>query len=199
MKFRQRREESLDGEIRDYLEREVQDNMAAGMNAKEARHAALRKFGPVLSVKEDTRAAWGWIWFESLWQDVRIGYRMLRKNPGFTLVAVVSLAIGIGVNSAMFSFADALLLRPLPVLRPSEVVTIGSDSAGGFLADRLSFVSYRDYLDFRNQSKSFDGLVAFNLSTFGFSPQPGALPHMKMGILVSGNLLHVLGEFFHVA
>jgi predicted permease len=193
MKFRQRREESLDGEIRDYLDREIQDNISAGMNATEARHAAIRKFGPVESVKEDTRAAWGWIWFERLWQDIRIGYRMLRKNPGFTLVAVVSLAIGIGVNSAMFSFADALLLRPLPVLRPSEVVTVGSDSAGGFLADRVSFVSYRDYLDFRNQNNTFDGLVAFKLSTFGFSPQPGSLPHMKMGMLVSGNFFRVLG------
>jgi len=193
MKFRQHREESLDREIRDYLDREIQDNIAAGMNAGDARHAAMRKLGPVASVKEDTRAAWGWIWFERLWQDVRIGYRMLRKNPGFTFVAVVSLAIGIGVNSAMFSFADALLLRPLPVLRPSEVVTVGSDSAGGFLADRLSFVSYRDYLDFRNQSKTFGGLVAYNLATFGFSPQAGALPHMKMGMLVSGNLFRVLG------
>lgn len=193
MKFRDRREESLDGEIRDYIDREMQENIAAGMSAEEARHAAMRKIGPIQNVKEDTRAVWGWIWFERLWQDVRIGYRMLRKNPGFTLVAVVSLAIGIGVNSAMFSFADALLLRPLPVLRPSEIVTVGSDSAGGFLGDRLSFVSYRDYLDFSHQSKTFDGLVAFKLSTFGFSPQPGALPHMKMGMLVSGNFFRVLG------
>ena len=193
MKFRERREESLDGEIRDYIDREMQENIAAGMSAEEARHAAMRKIGPIQNIKEDTRAVWGKIWFERLWQDLRIGYRMLLKNPGFTLVAVVSLAIGIGVNSAMFSFADALLLRPLPVLRPSEIVTVGSDAAGGFLADRLSFVSYRDYLDFCHQSKTFDGLVAFKLSTFGFSPQPGALPHMKMGMLVSGNFFSVLG------
>ena len=193
MKFRERREENLDREIRDYIEREIQENIEAGMTAEEARHAAMRKIGPIQNVKEDTRAVWGWIWFERLWQDVRIGYRMLRKNPGFTMVAVVSLAIGIGVNSAMFSFADALLLRPLPVLRPSEIVTVGSDSARDTLPDRLSFVSYRDYLDFRNQSKSFDGLVAFNLTTFGFTPQPGALPHMKMGMLVSGNFFRVLG------
>ena len=193
MKFRERREESLDGEIRDYIDRETQENMAAGMSPEDARHAAMRKIGSIQNIKEEARAIWGWIWFERLWQDIRIGYRMLRKNPGFTLVAVVSLAIGIGVNSAMFSFADALLLRPLPVLRPSEIVTVGSDSAGGFLADRLSFVSYRDYLDFRNQSKSFDGLVAFKLSTFGFSPQAGSLPHMKMGMLVSGDFFSVLG------
>jgi len=193
MKSRQRREESLDNEIRDYIDRETQDNIAGGMPPDEARHAAIRKFGPVLNVKEDTRAVWGWIWFERLWQDIRIGYRMLRKNPGFTFVAVVSLAIGIGVNSAMFSFADAILLRPLTVLRPSEVVTVGTDSAGGFLTDRLSFVSYPDYLDFRKQSRSFDGLVAFSLATFGFRPQPDALPHMKMGMLVTGNFFRVLG------
>jgi predicted permease len=193
MKFHERREESLDNEIRDYIDRETQDNIAAGMPPEEARQAALRKFGPVLNVKEDTRAVWGWIWFERLAQDIRIGCRMLRRNPGFTLVAVVSLAIGIGVNSAMFSFADALLLRPLPVLRPSEVVTVGTDSAGGFLADRLSFVSYPDYLNFRNQSKSFAGLVAFDLAIFGFSPHPDALPHMKMGMLVTGNFFRVMG------
>ena len=193
MKFRDRREESLEGEIRDYIEREIEDNIAAGMNAEEARHAAMRKIGPVLNIKEDTRAVWGWVWVERWWQDIRIGLRMLRKNPGFTFVAVASLAIGMGVNSAMFSFADALLLRPLPVLRPSEVVTVGTDSAGGFLNERLSFVSYRDYLDFRNRCKSFDGLVATNLATFGFSPQPDAVPHMKMGMLVTGNLFRTMG------
>src|SRR5579862_1414387 len=119
------RDDELDSELRDYIERETNDNIARGMPPEEARHAAMRKLGrPVLNVKEDTRAVWGWLWLERLWQDLRHGIRMLRKTPGFTFVAVVSLAIGIGANSAMFSFADALLFRPLPVARPSEVVTV---------------------------------------------------------------------------
>jgi putative ABC transport system permease protein len=193
MIFRRRREESdLDREILDYIERETNDNIASGMSPADARHAAMCKFGrPVLNVKEDTRAVWGWIWLESLWQDLRHGIRMLAKNPGFTFVAVLSLAIGIGANSAMFSFADALLLRPMPVLHPTEVVTVGTtESVGGFTS---LVASYRDYLDFRDQSQSFDGLVAISNATFGFATTPGELPQMKWGSLVTGNFFRVMG------
>jgi predicted permease len=191
VKFRRRREESLDNEIHDYIERETQDNIAAGMLPDEARHAAARKFGPVLNIKEETRAVWGWGWFERLGQDLRYGRRMLAKNPGFTAVAVISIAIGVGANCATFSFGDALLLRPLTVLRPSEVVTVGtSASLAGFSS---LIASYRDYVDFRDQSKSFDGLVAFNSSTFGFAIEHDALPQMKFGSMVTGNFFRVMG------
>ncbi len=191
MKLRRRREESLDNEIHDYIERETQDNMAAGMTADEARHAALRKFGPVLNMKEETRTVWGWVWFERLAQDLRHGYRMLVKNPGFTAVAVISIAIGVGANCASFSFADALLLRPLTVLHPSEVVTVGApESVAGFSS---LLASYRDYVDFRDQSKSFEGLVAFNETTFGLAVGRDSLPQMKYGSMVTGNFFRVLG------
>jgi predicted permease len=192
MIFGRRQENELDREIRDYIERETNENVARGMQPAEARHAAMRKFGrPILNVKEDTRAVWGFVWFERLWQDLRHGARMLRRTPGFTFVAVLSLAIGIGANSAMFSFADALLLRPMPVLHPSEIVTVGTtESVGGFTS---LVASYRDYLDFRNQSKSFDGLVAFSDTTFGFATAPGTLAQMKLGTLVTGNFFRVMG------
>ena len=191
MNFRRRREESLDNEIHDYIERETQDNMAAGMPPDEARHAALRKFGPVLNVKEETRNVWGWAWFERLGQDLRHGRRMLAKNPGFTAVAVISIAIGVGANCASFSFGDAMLLRPLTVLRPSEVVTVGtSESTEGF---STLVASYRDYVDFRDESKSFEGLVALNGSTFGFAVERDALPQMKFGAMVTGNFFRVMG------
>ena len=121
--------------------------------------------------------------------DLRFAVRMLFKNPAFTLVAVLSLAIGIGVNAAMFSLADALLLRPLSVSRPGEVVSVESKTPSKTSGD----LSYRDYLDFRDRSKSFAGLVAFTTSTFGFSARPDDLPQMKMGMLVSGNLFRVMG------
>ena len=182
-------EHDLDDEICDYIERETQDNLAAGMPPAEARQAAQRKFGrPVLNIKEDTRAVWGWVWLERLWQDLRHGTRMLRKNPGFTFVAVASLAIGIGVNSAIFSLADALLLRPLAVAHPGDVVTVDSATLNG-----ASYVSYRDYIDFRNHSHSFEGLIACNSVTLGFSTRPEALPQMKLGMLVTGNFFDVLG------
>jgi putative ABC transport system permease protein len=192
MRFRQRQEEDLDGEIRDYIERETQQNVDAGMTPAEARRLAMRKLGrPVLNVKEDTRAVWGWVWLECLWQDLRHGRRMLAKNPGFTLVAVLSLAIGIGANSAMFSLADALLLRPIPVVHPSEVVTVGTtQSVAGFSS---VVASYRDYVDFRDQAKSFDGLAAYADTTFGFATEPSAQPKLKLGTFVSGNFFHVMG------
>lgn len=189
---RRRDEDDLDNEIRDYIERETKENIEAGMAPEQARHAALRKFGrPVLNVKEDTRAVWGWVWLERIWQDLRHGRRMLAKNPGFTLVAVASLAIGIGANTAMFSFADALLLRPLAVVHPSEVVTVGSASS---LDSFTSIVaSYRDYLDLRDQSKSFDGLVGFTDSPYGFATRRDELPKMKLGTLATSNFFRVMG------
>src|SRR5438093_1181973 len=133
----------------------------------------------------------GWVWFERLWQDLRYGARMLVANPGFTAVAVVSLAIGIGANCAVFSWADALLLRPLPVPHPDEVLTVGSTaSLEGF--SRL-VASYRDYVDIRDRNKSFGGLVGFTGSTAGFAPDPDTLPKLRLGLLVTGNFFTVLG------
>lgn len=143
-------------------------------------------------IKKEARSVWAWAWIERLWQDLRYGRRMLAKNPAFTLVAVLSLGIGIGANSSMFSFADGLLLRPLPVPRPGEVVTVAAQ-AQGYILDRLGLCSYPDYLDYRDQSKSFAGLVAYRLNTFGFSPAPDALPQMKLGMLVTGNFFRVMG------
>lgn len=190
MKFWRRKQESLDDEIRDYLDRETQFNIDAGLSPTEARYAAQRKLGSTSLVKENTRAAWGWTSIERFWQDIEYGFRMLIKNPGFTLVAVISLAIGIGANSAMFSLADGLILRPLPVPHPNEVVTAGfNTSVGGFGGITAS---YRDYLDFRSASKSFDGFLASSTYTFGFSKGPDSPAQLKMGMLVTGNFFRVL-------
>src|SRR5436853_3408582 len=107
------------------------------------------------------RTVWRWIWLEGLWQDVQYGCRMLAASPGFAAIAVISLAIGIGANCAIFSFADALLFRPLPVARPGEVLTVGSTSSLEALNASSLVASYRDYVDIRDRSRSFDGLSAF--------------------------------------
>jgi putative ABC transport system permease protein len=139
----------------------------------------------------DTPAVWGFRWLERLWQDIRYGCRMLAANPGFTLVAVSSLAMGIGANCAAFSWADALLLRPLTVARPNEVVTVGSAvSVEGF--SRVG-ASYREYIDIRDRSTSFDGLVAFTGVTSGLAATPETLPKLTLGLLVSGNFFTVMG------
>jgi macrolide transport system ATP-binding/permease protein len=116
--------------------------------------------------------------------------RILRKNPGFTAVAICSLAIGIGATSAMFSFADALLLRPLPVYQPGSIAAVTTANSAAFGTNNS--LSYPDYLDFRDRNRSFDGLVAASYATFGFSPNQATLPRMKFGLFVSGNFFRVL-------
>ncbi len=115
---------------------------------------------------------------------------MLSKNPAFTAVAICSLAIGIGANSAIFSFADALLLRPLPVMKPSGVVTVRS---GVGASDADSAISYPDYVDFRDKNRTFDGLIAYQYEQFGYAANRSVVPEMQYGAFVSGNFFDVLG------
>ncbi|MBI4263061.1 MAG: ABC transporter permease [Acidobacteria bacterium] len=127
----------------------------------------------------------------TLWQDVRHGARMLMKNPGFSLIAVVSIALGVGANVGMFSVADGLVLRPLPVPRPGDVVTISAITPGiGFRNFRLS---YPDYVDLRDQSRSFDGVVAYRFVTTGVVDRSGELAQRKVGMAVSSNLFDAMG------
>jgi len=122
-------------------------------------------------------------------KDIRQAIRLLAKNPGFTAIAALSLAIGIGANSAVFSLADALLLRPLPVDQPGGVVTVSTNTPG----NSFGSTSFPDYRDFRDKSQSFAGLVAFEFYTFGFATSPTVQPQMRMGFLVSDNFFQVLG------
>ena len=113
--------DDLEEEIRSHLRMEEQENLESGMPPDEAHYAALRRFGNVTLAQERSREMWGWNSVETLWQDLRFGLRMLLKNPGFTVVAVLTLAIGIGANTAIFSLIDAVMLRMLPVPRPDEL------------------------------------------------------------------------------
>ena len=122
---------------------------------------------------------------------VKHAFRVLRKDPGFTAIAIFSLAIGIGATTAMFSFGDALLLRPLPVTKPDGVVNVTTASTAAFGSNTA--MSYPDYVDLRDHNRTFDGMMAAGYAQFGFSASPQAVPRMKFGLWCSGNMFRLLG------
>jgi macrolide transport system ATP-binding/permease protein len=124
-------------------------------------------------------------------KSLRNAVRLLFKTPGFTLIAICSLAVGIGATSAMFSFADGLLLRPLPVREPDRVVNVSTVATAALGANTA--VSYPDYRDFRDGNRTFESLLAASFSSFGFSPNATALPKITYGMFVSGNFFRTLG------
>lgn len=129
---------------------------------------------------------------ERLWQDLRHGGRVFIRNPAMSAIAVLSIACGTGANVAMFSVADAMLLRPLPVSRPDELLAIGfrQDSAARTEPARAS---YLDYHDLRRRVRSFDGILAYNYGTVAFTARPGAQPRVRFASFVSDNFFSVLG------
>lgn len=140
---RERAAQRLHDEMQFHLDQQTAENLAAGMSQEEARSAARRAFGNTAVLKEETRETWGWVWLEQLWEDARFGLRMLRKNPGFAVVAVLTMALGIGANTATFTLAKAVLLDALSVSHPDRLrlLTWAQDERSvvrGFLGDFYS-------------------------------------------------------------
>jgi predicted permease len=181
--------EDLDQDIRDHIERETQDNIERGMSPEEAHDAALRKFGNVTRVKEETREVWSVVWLEQLLQDLRFSLRMLRKSPSFTAAAVLTLALGIGANTTIFGLADALLFRPFPVAEPGRLVVLMRQMVEQ--SDYYSSFSYPDYQDLRGQTRALSSLAAFDSISVSIAMN-GEATRID-GEIVSGNYFSVLG------
>ena len=187
MKRRERMLRDLDQDIRAHIEAETQDNIARGMSPDEARRAAMLKFGNVSRVTEDTREVWSLIWLEQLLQDLRYGLRMIWKFPGFTLVAVLTLALGIGANTAIFSVVYAVLLRPLPYHDASQLIVMNETTPR---VGTVS-VSYLNFLDWRKQSTAFAQMATVH--QVGFNLTGVARPEVIRGLAVSPEFLSMLG------
>src|SRR5262245_53674403 len=148
----------MDDEMRSHVEMQTQENIEAGMQPEEARYAALRQFGPVESIKETCREQRGVTWIENLGQDIRYGARMLRKNLGFTTVAVLMLAFGIGANTAIFSVVNGVLLRPLPYREPGQLVQLRADQEGS----PSTFIGSATFVEVKAQSQSLARIAAYS-------------------------------------
>jgi predicted permease len=181
--------EGLDADIREHIARETQDNIERGMTPEEARYAAMRKFGNVTRVKEETREVWIAVWLEQLIEDVRFGLRMLRKNPGFTAVAVLTLALGIGANTALFSVVNAVLIQPLPFENASRLVW----SWGKCTLCTQAAVAPSDFIDYRAQNHSFEyyGAMAGGDSLFNLAGSDK--PIQVKGSMVTAGFFDALG------
>ena len=149
--------DSLDDDIREHIAAETRENIERGMPPEEAHFAAVRKFGNATRVMEDARDVWIWVWFDNLLQDMRYGLRMLRKNPGFTLIAVLTLALGIGANTAIFSVVYAVLLKPLPYGNPGQLFNIFQTMPEEGV--KFTGMSYMNLADLQRQSTAFSGLA----------------------------------------
>ncbi|MCI0419800.1 MAG: ABC transporter permease [Acidobacteria bacterium] len=190
-------EQELDEELRYHLERQIEEYIAKGMSPEEARHAALRAMGGIEQRKEECRDMRRVRLIEDLVQDLRYGLRTLRKSPGFTVVAVISLALGIGANTAIFSLVDPILIKSLPVTNPEQLVVLKPVNQRGATEDDYTFAvfSYPIFEQLRARTQVFSGVFATPGQALVemLGPEPGNQTEAVNLQLVSGEYFQVLG------
>jgi macrolide transport system ATP-binding/permease protein len=198
-----RRKGGLEEEIQQHIDFETQENIESGMSAEKARQAAMRKFGNVTAAQDGSREIWGWLWLERLWQDLSFSLRMLLKSPGFTLVAILTLALGIGANTAIFTLVHAVLLKSLPVVDPKTLIRIGDNNdccISGGTPDNQDYglFSTETWRLIKKNVPEFEELAAMQAG-FGYQSittrrdgdQHAA--HPAVGEFVSGNYFRTFG------
>ena len=180
---------SLDEELRFHIDRQIAENIAAGMNADEARFAAMRSFGNPALLREQTRATWSWNQLESLWRDVRLGFRALRRTPGFTAIAIIVMALGIGSNVALFTVVRSVLLKPLPFADPDHLLMLYEHPNG----DAHNVVAGGIYSEWKKYNQSLSSMAVEQPSDYELSGMSGQLPERLKGAITSWDMLTTLG------
>jgi putative ABC transport system permease protein len=180
----------LDDELRDHLERQIAENVAAGMGAEEARYAALRSFGNPALVRDEARASWHWNGAEQLLRDLRYGIRTLRRTPGFASIAIVVMALGIGANVALFTVVRSVILKPLPFKEPDRLMMLYESDLKD---DSTNVVAGGVFKEWKTQNHSFSNLALYHDTKYGLSGSGGQLPESLLAAKISWNLFPTLG------
>ena len=188
-----KRDADLERELRSDLELEEEEQRESGISGEEARYAALRAFGNPILVREQTLAIWSWNWLESLARDLRLSLRTLRRTPGFSVIAILVMALGIGANVTLFTVVRSVLLKPLPFDDPDHLVmlyearlheddTAGSNPVAGGMYD-----------EWKKQNRSYSGFALVKGIRVGLSGSGGQLPEKLKSALFSWDMLRTLG------
>ena len=201
--YRKQFHADLEEEMRLHLEMREREQTEAGVLSSESRRAAYRRFGNPTLIKEKSYMAWGWGWLESLVQDVRFALRQLWKTPGFTVTAILTLALGIGANAAIFTLVNAVLLKNLPVVDPKSLVRVGDradccQNSGPKDDGDYSMFSTDTYEQMKRSTPEFEELAAMQA---GFENRPVVIRRdggqeaakPRMGEFVSGNYFRMFG------
>jgi predicted permease len=187
--FSRRHYDDISEEIREHLDEKVEELVAGGMSRPEAIDAARRQFGNVALIEERTREVWQWPWLENIFTDIRYALRMLRKSPGFTIVAILTLALGIGANTAIFSVVNTVILQPLSYPNPDRLVELELSSPQG----NGNITSVPKFMVWREQTQVFDSVAAYDLSGPGINLIAGDRPEQLKGIHASADYFRVFG------
>jgi putative ABC transport system permease protein len=186
----------LDDELRFHLERQVAENLAAGMSPDEARHAAMRAFGNPALLRDQARATWNWTWLESLLHDVRYSIRTLRRTPGFAAIAILVIALGIGAHVAIFTVVRSVLLKPLPYSDPDRLVSIYEHDTVGNHPDWSYYVPV-DAGSMKDWQQAAQGLAEMAFlspwQSYNLSAEGGRLPELIDASWCSSNFFPTLG------
>jgi predicted permease len=194
MLFRRKSETArLGDELQFHLEQQVKENIARGLAPDEARYAALRTFGNPTQLREEARSSWSWNWLEKFLRDLRYGVRTLTRSPGFSLTAILVMALGIGATTSLFTIVRSVLLKPLPFRDPDNLVMVYEHFRENNGGSGFNVVSPADFNDWHQRTHGFADMAAWHWTDFDLTGEHAELPEVVQGAGGSWNLFSVLG------
>jgi predicted permease len=194
MLFRRKTESvRLNDELAFHLDEQVKENISRGLAPDEARYAALRSFGNPTQLRDEARSSWSWNWLEKFLRDLRYGARTLTRAPGFTVTAILVMALGIGATTSLFTIVRSVLLKPLPFRDPDKLVMVYEHFRDSTSGDGFNVVSPADFNDWRQQTHGFEDMAAWRDYGFDLTGEHQELPEVVQAAGGSWNLFSVLG------